>query len=159
MILISFTLDSKRKPHGGEVIVGSLAEGRRIINQKSGLVPNFTPIDAAHYERAWEVTCGDTVIAYAYDQETTASAIRRTAMERDDKLIAAATKHANFLESTLIPDLRASGSNFTADDFARCVGFMRALMGIEEGMDECVVCHKRFNATRRDKSPICRACK
>ena len=41
-----------------------------------------------------------------------------------DKRIAA---HVAFLEGTPIPDLRASGSNFTADDFALCVRIIRQL--------------------------------
>lgn len=152
MIRINYTTDSKRPGEQGEC--ASLAELRRIISQKSGRGDvAITPFEAAGYVRGWEVAVNETVIAFAYDMNGHAPD------PGTRKLHAAAAKHADYLESTLIPDLRASGRNFTADDLARCVGFMRALMGIEEGMDECAVCHKRFNATRRDKSPICRGCK
>lgn len=36
-----------------------------------------------------------------------------------------ALDHIDFLENTLIPDLRESGADATADDFARCIEFMR----------------------------------
>lgn len=38
-----------------------------------------------------------------------------------------ADDHVRFLTTTLIPDLRESGSDFMADDFQRCVDIIRSL--------------------------------
>lgn len=39
-----------------------------------------------------------------------------------------ASEMIQYLEGTLIPDLKESGLEFTAEDFERCVKIMKALM-------------------------------
>jgi hypothetical protein len=60
MIRIRFTMDSKR---AGEVEhVRTLAAAKRKIRCPR---PKFTPEKIHGYANAWEVTCGDTVVADA----------------------------------------------------------------------------------------------
>jgi len=59
-IRLIFTGDSKRR--GLALDVASLAEARRAINHPA---PKFTETTMHGYGEAWEVTCGDTVVAYA----------------------------------------------------------------------------------------------
>lgn len=40
------------------------------------------------------------------------------------------TSYIGWLEDTLIPDLHESGTDATAEDFERCVKWMRELAGI-----------------------------
>lgn len=60
MIRVVFTMDSKR--FGVVLHVHSLIEARRAIRCDR---PVFTPERVYGFPKAWEVTCGDTVVADA----------------------------------------------------------------------------------------------
>lgn len=62
MIRIRYTMDSKRAGHVDHA--PTLAAAKRLVRCKN---PKFTPEELYGYPRAWEVTCGDTVVADAME--------------------------------------------------------------------------------------------
>lgn len=63
MIRIRFTMDSKRR--GQQIEARTLNSAKRQIRCARGKKKTFTPEKIHGYPKAWEVTCGDTVVADA----------------------------------------------------------------------------------------------
>lgn len=51
------------------------------------------------------------------------------------ELLVQARVHVAYLKSTLIPDLRVSGANCTADDFAECCRLIVRLSALVKGVE------------------------